>query len=97
MLDPDSIHSPYMQSVTSAVLLLTSIHVVGAAHLAPRATSQSPSFASLSKPVYAPYYVYFGNLKVAKLADAFNSLGMKAVTIGFASAPKGKVRVSSFF
>jgi len=86
---------PYMQSVTSAVLLLTSIHAVGAVPLSTRATAQSPSFASLSKPVYAPYYVYFGNPKVSKLADAFDSLGMKAVTVGFASAPKGKCALTT--
>lgn len=81
--------------MTSAVLLLASIHAVDAVPFSPRATSQSPSFASLPKPVLAPYYVYFGNEKV-KMADAFDSLGMKAVTVGFASATSGKVSAFCF-
>ncbi|KAJ7849375.1 hypothetical protein B0H14DRAFT_2582507 [Mycena olivaceomarginata] len=60
-----------------------------------RATTTSPSFADLSKPVYAPYYVYFGNPSTPKMADAFDSLGMKAVTVGFASAPKGEYKLTT--
>jgi hypothetical protein len=82
--------------LTFAVLLLASIHAVDAAPFSSRATSQSPSFASLPKPIFAPYYVYFGNDKVAKMADAFDSLGMKAVTVAFASAPSGKVSAACF-
>ena len=54
-------------------------------------TSQSLSFASLSKPIYAPYYVYFGNAKTRSLVDAFETLDMRAVTVGFLSAPTGQV------
>ncbi|KAF8183495.1 hypothetical protein K438DRAFT_1766782 [Mycena galopus ATCC 62051] len=55
----------------------------------------SPSFASLSKPVYAPYYVYFGSSSTPLMADAFDSLSMKAVTVGFVSAPKGNCTLTS--
>lgn len=51
----------------------------------------SPSFRSLKKPIFSPYYVYFGNAKTKTLVAAFDDLDMKAATIGFVSAPKGKV------
>ncbi|KAJ7193927.1 hypothetical protein GGX14DRAFT_587328 [Mycena pura] len=65
-----------------------------AATITARATT-SPSFASLSKPIFAPYYVYFGNPSTPKMADAFDSLGMKAVTVAFASAPKGQCALTT--
>lgn len=53
-----------------------------------RQAPQSPSFSTLSSPRLSPYYVYFGNLSVT-MADAFDSLNMRSVTIGFASAQDG--------
>ena len=79
------------QAATLAVLLLVSTNIVDGGSVWPRQTSQSPSFASISKPVYAPYYIYFGNPNTSTLAHAFSSLGMTAVTVGFASAPQGQV------
>jgi hypothetical protein len=83
------------QVVTLATLLLASTNQVDGAPVRARQTSQSPSFASISKPVYAPYYVYFGNPSTKKLADAFSSLGMTAATVGFASAPKGQCALTT--
>lgn len=82
----------------ATTFFISAISLVGSASAAPisaRATTTSPSFASLSKPVYAPYYVYFGSPDTPKMADAFDSLGMKAVTVGFASAPKGKCALTT--
>jgi hypothetical protein len=82
------------QAVTAAILLLASTCTTDAAPLLPRDATLSPSFATLAKPIFAPYYVYFGNMKVT-LSGAFDSLGMKAATVGFASAPKGQVSAFS--
>ncbi|KAJ6568922.1 hypothetical protein B0H19DRAFT_1256616 [Mycena capillaripes] len=82
----------------TTTLLVSGISLVGSGAAAPinaRATATSPSFASLSKPVYAPYYVYFGSPSTPKMADAFDSLGMRAVTVGFASAPKGECALTT--
>ncbi|KAJ6506627.1 hypothetical protein C8R45DRAFT_970160 [Mycena sanguinolenta] len=78
-------------------LFVSAISVVGYASAAPiaRQTTTSPSFESLSKPVFAPYYLYFGNPSTPKMADAFDSLGMKAITVGFASAPKGQCALTT--
>jgi chitinase len=82
----------------TTTLFVSAISLVGSGAAAPinaRATATSPSFASLSKPIYAPYYVYFGSPSTPKMADAFDSLGMKAVTVGFASAPKGECALTT--
>jgi len=51
----------------------------------------STSFASLPKPILSPYYLYFGNPATSKLADAFDTLGLRAATVGFATAQHGSV------
>ncbi|KAJ7438256.1 hypothetical protein FB451DRAFT_1304100 [Mycena latifolia] len=82
----------------ATTLFVSAISFVGSASAAPinaRAATTSPSFASLSKPIYAPYYVYFGSPSTPKMADAFDSLGMKAVTVGFASAPRGECALTT--
>ncbi|KAF7368269.1 Chitinase [Mycena venus] len=87
-----------MNFLHATTLFVSAISFVGSASAAPinaRATTTSPSFADLPKPVYAPYYVYFGNPSTPKMADAFDSLGMKAVTVGFASAPKGECNLTT--
>lgn len=55
----------------------------------------SASFSTLSKPILAPYYVYFGNTAVKSLPDAATALGMKAVTLGLAVAPKGSCSLTT--
>ncbi|KAJ7111018.1 hypothetical protein C8R44DRAFT_933932 [Mycena epipterygia] len=87
-----------MNFLHAITLFVSAISFAGSASAAPinaRATTTSPSFASLSKPIYAPYYVYFGSTSTPKMADAFDSLGMKAVTVGFASAPKGSCSLTT--
>lgn len=81
-----------VKAAISSVLLLASISAIDAFPLAKRAAPQSPSFASLPKPILAPYYLYFGNMQVT-LSDAFDSLGMNAATVGFLSAPEGNVSI----
>lgn len=80
-------------SKASAIALtsfLQFLAVSGAPIVVPRAT-QSASLSSLTTPIVTPYYLYFGNPSTAKLADAFDSVSLKAATIGFASATKGQV------
>ncbi|KAJ7866960.1 hypothetical protein B0H14DRAFT_3133026 [Mycena olivaceomarginata] len=87
-----------MNILHTTTLFVSAIYFMGSTSAAPinaRATTTSPSFASLSKPIYAPYYVYFGSSSTPKMADAFDSLGMKAVTLGFASAPKGECALTT--
>jgi len=80
----------------ATILFVSAISFAGSVSTAPiTATTVSRSFASLSKPVYAPYYVYFGNTATPKMADAFDSLGMQAVTVGFASAPQGECNLTT--
>ncbi|KAJ7265561.1 hypothetical protein C8J57DRAFT_1229793 [Mycena rebaudengoi] len=97
-LTPTLAHINMINFLHATILFVSAISLVGSASAAPiiaRSPTISPSFASLPKPVYAPYYVYFGSSSTPKMADAFDSLGMKAVTIGFASAPKGECALTS--
>lgn len=82
-----------MSAVTFLVPLLAFMGTGFAVPLSTRENKLSPSFASMTKPILAPYYVYFGNNKTKSLDDAVTSLGMKVVTVGFASAPNGKVSI----
>ncbi|KAF8511086.1 hypothetical protein JB92DRAFT_2936123 [Gautieria morchelliformis] len=77
---------------TTAITLtafLQFLTVSAAPLVLPRAV-QSASITSLSSPHFSPYYLYFGNPATSTLADAFTSLSVRAATIAFASAPKGK-------
>ncbi|KAJ7856225.1 hypothetical protein B0H14DRAFT_3136105 [Mycena olivaceomarginata] len=91
-------HTNMINLFHTTTLFAFAISLVGYGTAAPinaRALATSPSFASLSKPIYAPYYVYFGSPSTPKMADAFDSLSMKAVTVGFASAPKGECALTT--
>jgi len=85
--------------ISLRLLLLHSWHFLHVSVFAsplrfPRDGRVSPSYASLSKPVVSPCYVYFGKNQTLKLVDAFKSLGMRAATVGLASAPRGQVGIT---
>jgi len=84
----------YATSLTLIALFHIITTISAAPVLLPRIT-QSASYSSLAKPILSPYYLYFGNQNTATLQDAFDSVGMRAATVAFGSAPKGSCSLTT--
>ncbi|KAF8511083.1 hypothetical protein JB92DRAFT_403005 [Gautieria morchelliformis] len=94
---PGAFTSKMYSAGTAAIILMAFLQflTVPAAPLVRPRAAQSASLATLPSPYFSPYYLYFGNPNTVNLSVAFAWLHMKAATIAFASAPKGKCELTA--